>query len=207
MLVALLGITPAVLAAQSNLESVLSYRTVKVADGIYAFITPEERSGFQSGNSVAIIGDDGVLVYDTGNIPSSARRQIAELRKLTDKPVRFVVNSHWHPDHNLGNAEYHSAFPSATFIGTSATRVGILERVPNYFNQMKSFAPRIHSCGSASRPARCATAATCRPTFGRCGASSRAITTSSCPRSSPRVHSRRTWSSTTASRSFSVVGR
>jgi cyclase len=83
-----------------------------------------------------------VLVYDTGNIPSSTRRQIAELRKLTDKPVRFVVNSHWHPDHNLGNAEYHSAFPSATFIGTSATRVGILERVPNYFNQMKSFAPQ-----------------------------------------------------------------
>jgi hypothetical protein len=86
MLVALLGITPAVLAAQSNLESVLSYRTVKVADGIYAFITPEERSGFQSGNSVAIIGDDGVLVYDTGNTPSSTRRQIAELRKLTDRP-------------------------------------------------------------------------------------------------------------------------
>lgn len=121
--------------------SVRSYRTVKVADGIYAFVTPEERTGFQSGNSIAVIGDDGVLVFDTGNIPGATRRQIAEIRKLTDKPVRYVVNSHWHPDHNLGNAEYRKAFPSVTVIGTSATRAGILERVPGYFGQMRGFAP------------------------------------------------------------------
>jgi cyclase len=128
-------------SAQPPLESVLTYRTVNVADGVYAFITPEERSGFQSGNSIAIIGDDGVLVFDTGNIPSSTRRQIAEIRRLTDKPVRYVVNSHWHPDHNLGNGEYRAAFPNVTIIGRSATRTGILERVPGYFGQMKGFAP------------------------------------------------------------------
>jgi cyclase len=121
--------------------SVLSYRTVKVADGVYAFITPEERTGFQSGNSIAIVGDDGVLVFDTGNIPGSTRRQIAEIRKLTDKPVRYVVNSHWHPDHNLGNSIYRAEFPGVRIIGTSATRAGILERVPTYFGQMKGFAP------------------------------------------------------------------
>jgi cyclase len=124
----------------SSYPSVLSYRTVKVADGVYAFITPEERTGFQSGNSVAIIGDDGVLVFDTGNIPGSTRRQIAEIRKLTDKPVRYVVNSHWHPDHNLGNSIYRAEFPGVRIIGTSATRAGILERVPTYVGQMKSFA-------------------------------------------------------------------
>ena len=114
---------------------------MRVADGVYAFITPEERSSFQAGNSIAIVGDDGVLVFDTGNIPSMTRRQIAEIRRLTDKPVRFVVNSHWHPDHTLGNAEYRAAFPGVTVIGTSATRAGILERVPTYVDQMKSFAP------------------------------------------------------------------
>jgi len=123
------------------MESVLTYTTVKVADGVYAFITPEERTGFQSGNSVAILGDDGVLVFDTGNIPSSTRRQIAEIRKLTRLPVRYVVNSHWHPDHNLGNREYRAAFPGVTIIGTTATRTGIIERVPGYFGQMKGFAP------------------------------------------------------------------
>jgi glyoxylase-like metal-dependent hydrolase (beta-lactamase superfamily II) len=126
----------------ASYPSVLTYRTVRVADGVYAFITPEERTGFQSGNSIAIVGDDGVLVFDTGNIPGSTRRQIAEIRKLTSKPVRYIVNSHWHPDHNLGNSEYRAAFPGVTIIGTSATRAGILERVPTYFGQMKSFAPR-----------------------------------------------------------------
>lgn len=130
------------LGAQAGpaLPSVLSYRTEKVADGIYAFITPEERTGFQSGNSIAIIGDDGVLVVDTGNIPSSTRRQIAEIRKLTTKPVRYVVNTHWHPDHNLGNAEYRAAFPGVTIIGTTATRTGITERIPGYLAQLRGFA-------------------------------------------------------------------
>jgi cyclase len=144
---AMIGVAAAASIGSANAQgaasypSVLTYRTVKVADGVYAFITPEERTGFQSGNSIAIIGDDGVLVFDTGNIPGSTRRQIAEIRKLTDKPVRYVVNSHWHPDHNLGNSEYRAAFPGVRIIGTSATRAGILERVPTYFGQMKSFAP------------------------------------------------------------------
>jgi hypothetical protein len=41
---------------------VLSYRTVAVANGVYAFITPEERTGFQAGNSIVVIGEDAVLV-------------------------------------------------------------------------------------------------------------------------------------------------
>lgn len=143
-------IVPAAARAQPRTpQSILTFKTEQVADGIYAFITPEERSGFQSGNSIAIIGDNGVLVFDTGNIPSSTRRQIAEIRKLTDKPVRYVVNSHWHPDHNLGNAEYRAAFPAAVFIGTSATRQGVLDRVPGYFDQMKSFHPSDSSLRTA----------------------------------------------------------
>ncbi len=145
-----LWMLPLCVGAQTQaMESVLTYRTARVAGGVYAFITPEERSGFQSGNSIAIIGDDGVLVFDTGNIPSSTRRQIAEIRKLTDRPVRYVVNSHWHPDHNLGNAEYRAAFPNVVVIGTSATRQGILERVPGYFDQMKSFQPSDSSMRAA----------------------------------------------------------
>jgi glyoxylase-like metal-dependent hydrolase (beta-lactamase superfamily II) len=136
---------PSVAVAQTrspaDYPSVLTFRTVRVAEGVYAFITPEERSSFQAGNSVVIVGDDGVLVFDTGNIPSMTRAQIAEIRRITPRPVRWVVNSHWHPDHTLGNAEYRRAFPGVTVIGTSATRDGILERVPTYVDQMKSFAP------------------------------------------------------------------
>jgi glyoxylase-like metal-dependent hydrolase (beta-lactamase superfamily II) len=81
-----------------------------------------------------------VLVIDSGNIPGSTRRQIKEIRRLTDRPVRFVVNTHWHPDHNLGNSEYRAAFPGVTIIGSSATRIGIIQRIPGYMAQMKGFA-------------------------------------------------------------------
>ncbi len=143
MLVAALFGGASVAGAQEkrSFASVLSYQTVRVADGIYAFITPEERSGFQAGNSIAIVGDDGVLIVDSGNLPVMTRRQIAEVRKLTDKPVRYLVNTHWHPDHTLGNAEYRAAFPNIVIVSTAATRMNMVARMPVYFDQMRSFAP------------------------------------------------------------------
>ncbi|MFN2387026.1 MAG: hypothetical protein ABR576_12225 [Thermoanaerobaculia bacterium] len=53
-----------------------SFETVKVADGIHAFISPAASSGVVTGNSVLIIGDDGALVVDSGHFPSLVRRMI-----------------------------------------------------------------------------------------------------------------------------------
>ena len=47
-----------------------------------------------SGYSVAIIGDDGVLVVDSGHTPSTTAHIISDIKRLTDKPVRFLVNTH-----------------------------------------------------------------------------------------------------------------
>jgi len=99
-----------------------SYERVTVAAGVYAFIAPEGRTGTVQGNSLAIVGDDGVLVVDTGQFPALTRRMIAELQDLTDQPVRFVVNSHWHGDHLLGNHEYKAAFPRALIVQHEETR-------------------------------------------------------------------------------------
>ena len=104
-----------------------SYETVKVGDGIWAFIAPEPKSALASGNSIAIIGDDGVLVVDTGMIPSLTRRMIAEIRQKTDKPVRYVVNTHWHWDHNFGNSVYRDEFPNVTIISTPFTRTSMAD--------------------------------------------------------------------------------
>lgn len=104
-----------------------SYETVKAGEGIWAFIAPEPKSALVSGNCVAIIGDDGVLVVDTGMIPSLTRRMIGEIRSKTDKPVRYVVNTHWHWDHNLGNFVYRDEFPGVTIISTAFTRQAMTE--------------------------------------------------------------------------------
>jgi len=99
-----------------------SYETVNVAPGVYGFIAPEARVGLVSGNSVAVIGDAAVLVVDSGHFPGLTRRMIGDIRRLTDKPIRFLVNTHWHPDHHSGNGVYRELVPEVTILSTSYTR-------------------------------------------------------------------------------------
>lgn len=83
----------------------------KVAEGVYLFTTtPYGDVGLSgnsvavmSDNSVAVMSDDGVLVFDANGAPETAATVLAAIRKLTDKPVRYLVNSHWHWDHWGGN--------------------------------------------------------------------------------------------------------
>jgi cyclase len=94
---------------------------VQIAEGIYQFIT--EPDGYvPNGNSVVIVNDNDVVVFDTFTRPSTARAVLAEIRKITDKPVRYVVNSHHHPDHWSGNEVYAQAFPNLEIIATEESR-------------------------------------------------------------------------------------
>jgi glyoxylase-like metal-dependent hydrolase (beta-lactamase superfamily II) len=99
-----------------------AYHLVKVADGIHVFLAPEGVTPIVSGNTTVIIGEEGVLVVDTGQFPSVARHHITAIRRLTSKPVRYIVNTHWHPDHWLGNAEYQRAYPGVVTLSTANTR-------------------------------------------------------------------------------------
>jgi len=95
---------------------------VKVADGVYAAVRKEPPGLTVNGNSVFIINDDDVVVVDTTLTPGTAREELAALRKLTTKPVRYIINTHWHDDHIMGNAVYQEAFPNAEFIAQTKTR-------------------------------------------------------------------------------------
>jgi cyclase len=97
-----------------------SYQRVQVAEGIHAFIEPFGHA-IVSSNTVAIIGEEAVAVVDTGHHPRLSRAIAAEIRALTAKPVRYVVNTHWHNDHVSGNSVYAEAFPGATFIAHAFT--------------------------------------------------------------------------------------
>ncbi len=80
------------------------------------------RDAFPNGNTTVIVGQDGVFVVDAGYLPSAAREDIAQIRRWTSKPVRFLLNTHWHYDHNDGNDEYVCAFPGVEIVSTAATR-------------------------------------------------------------------------------------
>lgn len=109
-----------------------NWRTEKTSEGVYAFIAPDGVTPIVSGNTVVVVGDSSVLVVDPGQFPSMARHQIAEIRRLTSRPVRYVVNTHWHPDHWLGNGEYAREFPGVTFIATPHTREQMLSRAVRF---------------------------------------------------------------------------
>lgn len=99
-----------------------NFEMVKVAEGVYAAIRTEPPGLTVNGNSVFIINDDDVFVVDTTLTPGTAKEELAALRKLTSKPVRYVINTHWHDDHIMGNQVYRDAFPGAEFIAHAATR-------------------------------------------------------------------------------------
>jgi len=95
---------------------------VEVAKDIYLFRAPDIGNLYVDSNSVAVINDKSVVVFDTGARLSSARAVLNQIRRLTNKPVSRIVNSHWHPDHWSGNEIYARAFPGVGVIATTATR-------------------------------------------------------------------------------------
>jgi glyoxylase-like metal-dependent hydrolase (beta-lactamase superfamily II) len=99
----------------------------KVSERVYA-VTQPAGLRFDDSNAGIVLLDDGVLVVDTQNSPTVARAVIAEIRKLTPKPVRYVLNSHWHGDHVQGNSAYREAFPGAIFLAHQRTREDIEKR-------------------------------------------------------------------------------
>jgi len=114
--IALLLFLPILASAQSQLE------VVKVADGVYAALRKEPPGLTTNANSVFIINEEDVVVVDTTLTPGTARELLAAIRKLTSKPVKYVINTHWHDDHIVGNQVFRAAFPAAEFIAHANTR-------------------------------------------------------------------------------------
>lgn len=102
-----------------------------IAEGIYQF-TASFDGYVGSCNSTVIVNEQDVLVFDTNTRPSTARAILGEIRKITDKPVRYVVNSHWHPDHWSGNEVYAQELPGLHIIATEETQQFMKNVAPSW---------------------------------------------------------------------------
>ena len=103
------------------------FRIQRVTDGVYAAIA--RPAAMINCNAAIIVGSDQALVVDAHSKPSAARALISQIRaEVTDRPVRYVVNSHFHWDHSQGNLAYPEAFGAQTQVVSSAGTREWLER-------------------------------------------------------------------------------
>jgi cyclase len=94
----------------------------EVAPGVYLFSTPPYSDVGLDGNSVVIVSDEGVLVFDSNGTPAAAAAVLARIRALTRQPVKYLVHSHWHWDHWYGAQVYRAAFPGLVIISHEKSR-------------------------------------------------------------------------------------
>ncbi len=110
----------------------------KINDRIYALLGPvgipsPENQGYMV-NSVLIVGDSSAVVVDTGFTDAIGRHLRAAIERITDKPVRHVINTHHHGDHHLGN----SAFPEAQIISSEKCRELVVETEQEWISLVKN---------------------------------------------------------------------
>jgi glyoxylase-like metal-dependent hydrolase (beta-lactamase superfamily II) len=120
----------------------------KLADNVYAVIRKDPPGLMVDANNVFIVKDDFVIVVDANGAPAITREVLAALRRLTTKPVRYVVNTHYHDDHIRGNQVYRDAFPGVEFVAHefareylpaqgAANRKAFLEGAPPFADQLR----------------------------------------------------------------------
>lgn len=121
---AILGVVMGAVLSLSAAQAPVRPAPVKteVAPGVYLFRTAPYGEVGLDGNVVAIVGSSGVLVFDSNGTPAATEAVLREIRAITDQPVRYVANSHWHWDHWYGTEVYRRAFPDVRVVAHEKTR-------------------------------------------------------------------------------------
>src|ERR1700730_8143341 len=107
--------------AQAQTANGSLFTIEKVAEGVFA--ARARPQALTNSNAAIFVLDRDLLVVDAHSKPSAAAALIAQIRKeVTDKPVRYLVNSHFHWDHTQGDAAYKTANAKIEIIASEATK-------------------------------------------------------------------------------------
>jgi cyclase len=120
-----------------------AYKFEKVADGVfYATSTGAMVTG---SNIPVIVNDRDVMIVDTGTSPAAARALETDVKKITDKPIRYVVNTHFHYDHTDGNQVFagRADIMAHDYVRYAILNLNVLEREPFKTSQLTNVPNRI----------------------------------------------------------------
>jgi quinoprotein relay system zinc metallohydrolase 2 len=117
-----------------RLASMAEFELQEIAPGVFAHqgqtaLMSEQNLG-DIANLGAVVGERAVAVIDTGGSPAEARMFLAALQQKTAKPIRYVINTHAHPDHVFGNGVF--AGPGVEFVGHKNLPRALAARGPHY---------------------------------------------------------------------------
>jgi quinoprotein relay system zinc metallohydrolase 2 len=117
---------PAYAADQAEISEMAA--GVFIHQGRYEIQSPENRGDMA--NASFVVGSESVAVIDTLGSAVAGREFRSAIRTLTNKPIRYVINTHMHPDHVFGNAAFKEDNP--TFVGHHKLARGLASRADRY---------------------------------------------------------------------------
>lgn len=106
-----LGIIGFITSILSAIDASIVFKPTAITENVYSIVSPSlglptpENKGWNS-NSHFVVTEKGVLLIDTGSSESIGKAIRTAIKTVTDQPVRWVINSHSHADHWLGNAAF-----------------------------------------------------------------------------------------------------
>ena len=106
--------------------------TIPVTPRVHLIQRPIATDAPYEGNVEVIEQSDGLVVVDAGGAPPAGVHIVAAIRKLSKKPVKFLIYTHYHGDHNLGAGAFLKAWPHLVIVSTEATRASMTGKPMDY---------------------------------------------------------------------------
>jgi len=107
-------------------QPLYKYEVIKVVDNVYLLKPILKRGRWVTANITVIVNDHDAVVVDSGLIPEAGKAAIEEIKKITEKPVTYLINTHWHGDHWQGNEAFVNAYPGIEIVATEEGYKGIM---------------------------------------------------------------------------------